>query len=162
MKRLAIGTLYFVLAAFICSCGKTTCLNPGLHITYRGFDTSLLSRVLVEQYTSNSNFTTLIGVSLYDTANIVISQSSDTVYMPKTDTSGTVITPGYDYIVRIPAASRTYKISKISYDQVKRKVSGNGGCTNNVSYYLDTIPHKVSGGSYSQTTLPPVNIVLEY
>jgi hypothetical protein len=82
--------------------------------------------------------------------------------MPKTDTSGTVIIPGYDYIIRIPAASRTYKISKISYDQVKRKVSGNGGCTNNVSYYLDTIPHKVSGGSYSQTNLPPVNIVLEY
>ena len=168
MKRSVFVIVYLVLIFFISSCGKNTCLNPGLRVTFNGYDSSELSRVLVAQYVSNGNFSTLVSVRVYDTANTDIRQSSDTIYMPKVDTSGAYIAPGYDYIIAIPAvrtsffADSLFKIMKISYTQVNRKISNNenGGCTNDVSYYLDSIPHKATGGSFTQTNLPPVTIVL--
>ncbi|MFI5196796.1 MAG: hypothetical protein ACHQD8_06880, partial [Chitinophagales bacterium] len=165
MKRSLCIIVHLVLVLFFCSCGKSTCLNPGLRVTFNGYDSSELSGVLIEQYVSNSNFSTLVSVSFYDTSNIQIRQSSDTVYMPMIDTSGAYIAPGYDYIIAIPAvktgffADSLFKITKISYNQVNRKSSssGTGGCTNDVTYYLDNIPHKVTGGSFTETNLLPVN-----
>jgi hypothetical protein len=165
MKRSVVIAVQLALIFFISSCGKTTCLNPGIHLAFNGYDSATLSRVLVEQYVTNSNFATLVSISVFDTANAQILQSNDTVYMPRIDTSSIVIAPGYDYIIRIPAApavfaDSAFKITKISYTDVKRKVSGSGGCTNNVSYYLDSIPFQVTGTTFSETNLPSVNIVL--
>ena len=167
MKRSFCIIVHLVLVLFFCSCGKSTCLNPGLRVTFNGFDSSELLRVLIAQYVNNGNFSTLVSVSIYDTANTDIRQSNDTVYMPKLDTSGAYIAPGYDYLIAIPAVKKSFfsdslfKITKISYSQVSRSASSStGGCTNDVTYYLDTIPHKIKGGSFSQTNLPPVTIIL--
>ena len=168
MKRLVSITVLLALIALICSCGKSTCLNPGFRVTFNGFDSLELSRVLIQQYISNGNFTTLVSVRVYDTANIDIVHSNDTTYFPRIDTSGAPIAPGYDYIVAVPSVTAgffsdsVFKITKLSYTQITHSASksGSGGCTNNASYYLDTIPHKVTGGSFAQSVLPPVRIVL--
>ena len=155
-----------VLIVYISSCGKSTCLNPGFRVTFNGYDSLELSRVLIEQFISNGNFSTLVGVRVYDTAITQILRSNDTTYMPRIDTSGASLTPGYDYLVAIPAVTSSFfsdslfKITKISYTQVTHSASKSGACTNNASYYLDTIPHKVTGAAYTQSHLPPITIVL--
>ena len=168
MKRSVCITFLLALIVFISSCGKSTCLNPGLRVAFKGFDSTDLSRVLIEQYVMNGNFSTIVSVRVYDTANTQTIQSNDTVYLPRIDTASAYIAPGYDYIIAIPGvissffADSLFKITKISYSQVNRSASkgGGGGCTNDMSYSLDTIPHKVTGGSYTQSNLPPVLIVL--
>jgi len=166
MKRSLPGILYFALILLMTSCGKSTCLNPGMQLRFTGFDSSELSRVLVEQYTSNGTFATLINVSVYDTGYTTAQQSNDTTYLPRIDSSGTPIAPGYDYVIAIPGvthsffADSVFTITKISYKDVKRKAPASGGCTNDLSYHLDTVAHEAVGGTYSQENLLPVNIVI--
>ena len=53
MKRSLHGIFYLALILLMTSCGKSTCLNPGMQLKFSGFDSVELSRVLVEQYTNN-------------------------------------------------------------------------------------------------------------
>jgi len=163
MKNLLIATGLLASIWLINSCGKATCLDPGIRVTLKGFDSTELDTIYLEQYIANKGFATRVTISVFDSAHLDdIIKSHDTIYRSVVDSNGFYIAPGYDYKVIVPADSATYTISGISYHQLKQSApkNGKGGCTNDTYYYADTTPVKISGKTFTQTKVPPINIVL--
>jgi len=162
MKSTSFVCGCLLLLLIISSCGKTTCINPGIRITFKGFDTAELGRVLISQYMSNTSFASAINITFLDTAYELTLQSNDTIYHTAIDTSGFFVAPGYDYIVEVPSEKKKYTITGISYKELKQSAArnGKGGCTNETYYYLDSMPVKKQGQIFSNSGIRFVNIVL--
>ncbi len=163
MKRYVFIIHCLACILVMASCSKSTCLNEGIQVTFRGFDSTRLTNIIVEQYKRNDSFSTLVSINISDTTDTLgqIYQNQDTIFsLPQTLAANLSLAAGYDYMIILPFEHRSYKISGITYHSANRHSSGSGGCTNDLTYYLDGTLHSFTGSSYNQRIPPPAVIVL--
>ena len=142
MTMRILGLSLLTLVLFSC---KTNCSDPLLSLRLTGFDTSETKIVVLKKFEKNMNYRHAIDSTVYCTSSSVPSgynyfSRGDTFFSSNNDLineQAGPITPGYDYIVYLPAAHVDFKIDRISSGHTRAAPNGDNGCTSSLTCYVN-------------------------
>lgn len=131
--------LIFLISILTASCKtKVSCINPELHLSFAGFDTSEMKVIEIEEYKE--------GTALFEPKRTLYLVKS--VSTPSEDSVSSLVTMPYHYYqIKILHSNLAYKLHNIQFNKSfynKDKWMGEADvCINEYVYFVDTYQHFV-------------------
>lgn len=127
-----------LIVAGLCSCGgNINCSDEVIRLSFKGFDSITLSKVVLTKYEKGSEFTKIIDS--VSSGSYSKSTVNDKGYILNNLTYA-VINPLYDYTIYLAYTQKTFRIKGINFEQTQMKTSCKlckNECYNNVTYYIN-------------------------
>lgn len=164
MKKLVAGLIALVSILFLWSC-KPYCNGcQSGYLSFRGYDTNTLKRVIIRRYAPADSFRNLVDqTELHMNTADYYKQAYDTTFgyvswVSNQAAEWRYVNKYYDYEIEVPEASKKYRIHSMVCSEEQSKES----CLNNLeSYMLNDSLIKANDAGLTTCNYCKVNITLQ-
>lgn len=114
---------------FFFACNQCDCIDENLRPNFIAFAPAEVDTIVIKRYAKDNRFAAVIDTSLITNPDYVMQQRGDTITFP-IRTGDFTLNPNFDYVIQLPAASRSFQISEIDNEQIRDDCSGKVQCIN--------------------------------
>lgn len=124
----ALGPALLLLANT--GCRTCNCIDGDISYYFTGYTATELQVVVIKTYPAGSNFSIFTDSTTYlDETDFRLERRGDSIYFNPSST-GLKLRKGNDYLIKLPAANRTYRVDAIRMLQVRDDCNGKSICIN--------------------------------